>query len=85
MFLDILSSLSLVVVINLHQNRKTQEKVLKKKVLDLYSLGVFLVAYLNCCLLFQGNFKLSVKKIVSAHLQRTVQLISFFKLQVCLP
>lgn len=46
MFVGILSSLSLVVVTNLHQNRNTQEKVLTKEE------GLFFsVAYVDCCLL----------------------------------
>lgn len=45
MFLGILSSLSLVVVTNLHQNRKTQEKVSTKE-----QGGFFRIAYVNCLL-----------------------------------
>lgn len=45
MFLDILSSLSLVVMTNLHPKRKTQEKVLSKEQDFFVWLGFFFLAF----------------------------------------
>lgn len=59
MFLDILSSLSLVVVTNLHPKKKTQEKALTEEQGHFSFFFFFFLLknyiYINCCFLLSGR------------------------------